>query len=152
MKSIFPVLFLCMISIALASFDNQQTAPADTIAVIVNKGNPISLLTASEVKLYYLRRIKKRWPVINKNIRPADQKKHSDERDAFYALLGLTEFEVEQYFVTKQLQNAERPPDKFSTEADLINFVEDEIGAIGYIKASSVTPELMEKVKVVLTR
>jgi ABC-type phosphate transport system substrate-binding protein len=134
------------------SFDVTHGTTTESIVVIVNKGNPVTTLSAGEVKLYYLRRIKKRWPEINKNIRPADQKKQCGERDAFYALLGLDDSQVEQYFVTKQLQNAERPPDKFTTEADMINFVAEEIGAIGYIKASSVTPEVIAKVKVVFTR
>lgn len=137
---------------SLMSFDSEHGTTEESIAVIVNKDNPVATLSTGEVKLYYLRRIKKRWPIINKNIRPADQKKSSEERDAFYALLGMTAFEVDQYFITKQLQNAERPPDKFSSEADLINFVADEIGAIGYIRASSITPEILEKVKVVYTR
>lgn len=119
--------------------------------IIANKDNPITVLTASEVKLYYLRKIKKRWPGINKNIRPADRKKKCAERDSFYSMLGMTDSQVEQYFMNKQLQNAERPPDKFSTEDELIDFVADEIGAIGYIKASSVTPEVLAKVKIVFT-
>ena len=134
------------------SFDIKHGATAESIVVIVNKGNPVTTLSASEVKLYYLRKIKKRWPEINKNIRPADLKKQCGERDAFYALLGLSDSEVEQYFVTKQLQNAERPPDKFATEAELIDFVAEEIGSIGYIKASSITPGVSAKVKVVFTR
>ncbi|MEJ7645485.1 MAG: hypothetical protein WKF87_12890 [Chryseolinea sp.] len=143
---------ICIIFFSLVSFDMRYIPPAGSIAIIINKENPVSELSASEVKLYYLRRIKKRWPVINKNIRPADLKKSCEEREAFYALLGFSGFQVEQYFITKQLQNAERPPDKFATEAELIDFVAGEIGAIGYIKASSVTPEIMERVKVVFTR
>jgi ABC-type phosphate transport system substrate-binding protein len=152
MKAVLLIALLFISSLSLVSFKKKSNESVHSIAVIVNKANPVSELSASEVKLYYLRRIKKRWPVINKNIRPADQKKQCEERSAFYSLLGLSDFEVEQYFVTKQLQNAERPPDKFSTEAELIRFVEDEIGAIGYIRASSVTPEVLERVKVVFTR
>jgi len=152
MKTISLLSIICLTAITSVSFDINHEAAIQSIAVIVNKGNPVVTLSASEVKLYYLRRIKKRWPEIDKNIRPADQKKQCEERDAFYALLGLDDAQVEQYFITKQLQNAERPPDKFATEAELINFVAEEIGAIGYIKASSATPEVMAKVKVVFTR
>jgi len=143
---------ICITLYLLVSFDMRNEAADEGIAIIVNKGNPVSALSASEVRLYYMRRIKKRWPVINKNIRPADLKKACEEREAFYALLGLSAIQVEQYFITKQLQNAERPPDKFSTEAEMIDFVAEEIGAIGYLKASSVTPEIMERVQVVFTR
>lgn len=152
MKTTFLLTIICLTALLNVAFDVERAPATESIAVIVNKENPVSTLTASEVKLYYLRRIKKRWPEIDKNIRPADQKKPCEEREAFYQLLGLNDSQVEQYFVTKQLQNAERPPDKFATESDMINFVAEEVGAIGYIKASSVTPEVMAKVKVVFTR
>lgn len=152
MKTTFLLTIICITAFLLVSFDTQRGAATESIVVIVNKGNPVSALSLSEVRLYYLRRIKKRWPEIDKNIRPADLKKSSEERDAFYKLLGLNDAQVEQYFVTKQLQNAERPPDKFATEAEMIDFVAGEVGAIGYIKAKSVTPEVLAKVKVVFTR
>ncbi len=152
MKTTSLLSIICLTAFLFVSLDAKHGAATESIVIIVNKGNPVTTLSASEVKLYYLRRIKKRWPEINKNIRPADQKKQSEERDTFYELLGLSDSQVEQYFVTKQLQNAERPPDKFATEEDLINFVAEEVGAIGYIKASSATPEVMAKVKVVFTR
>jgi ABC-type phosphate transport system substrate-binding protein len=138
-------------AIVFVSFDVKHDTAAEGIVIITNKDNPVTVLTASEVKLYYLRKIKKRWPAINKNIRPADRKKRCAERDSFYSFLGMSDNQVEQYFVNKQLQNAERPPDKFNTEAELINFVAEEIGAIGYIKASSVTPEILARVKIVFT-
>jgi ABC-type phosphate transport system substrate-binding protein len=152
MKTTSLLSIICLAACLFLSFDVKLGVATEGIAIIVNNANPVTTLSASEVKLYYLRRIKKRWPEIDKNIRPADQKKQSGERDAFYNLLGLNDSQVEQYFVTKQLQNAERPPDKFSTDADMINFVAEEIGAIGYIKASSATPDVMAKVKVVFTR
>lgn len=143
--------FLALLTIGLCCSFSNEPVPAEQIAVIVNKENPVGDLSASEVKLYYLRKIKKRWPELNKNIRPADRKGKCAERDAFYAgVLGMKDTEVEEYFVNKQLQNAERPQDKFATEADLINFVAEEPGAIGYVKAGSLSAEVKGRVKVVL--
>ena len=151
MKKIVILSIFCLTASCLLSFDFRPTTAAERIVIIVHKDNPVATLSASEVKLYYLRRIKKRWPGIDKNIRPVDRKKKCDERDAFYSIIGLNESQIEQYFVNKQLQNAERPPDKFATETEMIAFVAEEIGAIGYIKASSVTPEILAKVKIVFT-
>lgn len=152
MKKIFvwPLLFLSIV--LLSSFNETKTINNEGLAIIVNKDNPVTRLSVSEAKLYYLRKIKKRWPQLNKNIRPADRKRKCSERDAFYQnVLGMTDNEVEQYFVNKQIQNAERPQDKFSSEEEMIDFVADEPGAIGYIKASSITPEVRAKIKIVLT-
>ncbi len=152
MKKISTLFVFLLISVLLTSFGIETNVAGESMVVIVHKDNPVAKLTASEVKLYYLRKIKKRWPGINKNIRPAGRKSKCVEQDAFYAqVLGMTIDEVEQYFATKQLQNAERPYDKFLSDADIIRFVEEEPGAIAYVNAQSLTEEAKQKVKIVLT-
>ena len=148
----FILMLLIFLSVTLLSGFSAPEGVIESISIIVNKDNPVGDLNAGEVKLYYTRKIKKRWHELNKNIRPADRKNKCAERDAFYSsILGMKDYEVEEYFINKQVQNAERPQDKFGNEADLINFVADEPGAIGYIKTSSVTPEVRARVKIVLT-
>lgn len=147
---------LFIISILSVLFFSNATKhtvmQGESIVVIVNKDNPVEKLTVSEVKLYFTRKIKKRWPGFEKNIRPATRKTKCAERDTFYRnVLSMTDEGVEEYFTNKQLQNAERPPDKFTSEADLVNFVAEEPGAIGFIKASSWNDELKSKVKAVLS-
>ena len=125
--------------------------PAEKMVVIVNKNNPIGTLSNAEVKSYYLRKLKSRWPGSNKSIRPVDRKAKCREQEIFYAyILEMNTAEVEQYFTTRQLQNAERPTDKFQTEAEIIDFIATEPGAIGYVSAKAISPELKEKIKIVL--
>lgn len=139
---------LCLIATMVV---NSAFAPAEKMVVIINKNNPIGTLTNAEVKSYYLRKLKSRWPGINKSIRPVDRKVKCREQEIFYAyILEMNTAEVEQYFTTRQLQNAERPADKFQTEIEIIEFVSSEPGAIGYVSAKVITPELKEKIKVVL--
>lgn len=127
-------------------------APAGTeLAIIINKENPVEKLTAGEVKLYWLRKIKKRWPELNKNIKPVDRKTKNAEQDAFYGkVLGMSAADVETYFNAKQYESGEKPQDKLASDADIINFVGEEAGAIGFVNAASLTPEAKAKVKVVL--
>jgi len=140
-----------LLAICLFLFVNAGTPPAEEFAVIVNAENPVKTLTASEVKLYFLRKLKKRWTEINKNIRPVDRKTACAERDAFYSkVLSMTAVDVEKYFTNKQLQNAERPPDKFSSDAEVINFVSTELGAIGYVNLKSLSTDDKSKVHIVL--
>ena len=112
--------------------------PRSYISIIVNKDNPIGKLTDSEVKLYYLRKLKTRWPDINKNIKPANRKSKCAEQDIFYSkVLGMTADEVDKYFAQKEKESAQKPPDKFETDADILKFVSTEIGAIGFVNAKS---------------
>src|SRR4051812_19643036 len=118
MKNIIVVLIL--LSVTLTAF-----APASTeIVIIVNKENPVEKLTAGEVKLYWLRKIKKRWPEINKNIKPADRKTRCGEQESFYfKVLSMKVSDVETYFTQKQYESAEKPQDKFSNDNEIIDFV-----------------------------
>lgn len=147
----YSIALLLIVSIAILSAFN--TAPAkDSIIVIINNDNPITRLTTSEAKLYYLRKLKSRWPGINKNIRPVDRKTKCAERNAFYeSILKMEDKAVDSYFAKRQFQNAERAPEKMTSDSEVIDYVSAEIGAIGYIKSSSLTAEAKLKVKVVLT-
>ncbi|MCB0489019.1 MAG: hypothetical protein R2820_15700 [Cyclobacteriaceae bacterium] len=136
-----------LLAVVLAAF-----RPAGTeIAVIINKENVVDKLTEGEVKLYWLRKIKKRWPDINKNIKPADRKSKCEEQDSFYEkVLGMSSSDVETYFTQKQYENAEKPQDKFASDSAIIDFVAQEVGAIGFVNVSSLSADAKSKVKVVL--
>jgi len=141
------VILMALLCLMLTAF-----APAPTeIAVIVNKENTIDKLSSGEVKLYWLRKIKKRWPDMNKNIKPADRKSKCSEQDAFYSkVLSMSASDVETYFTQKQYESAEKPQDKFASDSDMISFIAEEAGAIGFVNVSSLTAEAKAKVKVVL--
>jgi hypothetical protein len=127
--------------------------PVDgSISIIVHKDNPVAKLAAGEVKLYWLRKIKKRWPETNKNILPVDRKAKCAERDAFYSkILNMGADDVEAYFSNRSYQNAEKPQDKFSSDSEIIDFISKEVGGIGFVSSSSLSAADKEKVKVVLS-
>lgn len=141
------IILLPLLVIALTSF-----APATPeISVIVNKENTLSKLSAGEVKLYWLRKIKKRWPDMNKNIKPVDRKTSCSEQETFYTkVLGMSASDVETYFTQKQYESAEKPQDKFASDNAIIDFVAEEAGAIGFVNTASLSADAKAKVKVVL--
>ncbi len=148
MKKIGLALLGSLCLLVLAAFSPQGTE----ISVIVNKENPVSTLSAGEAKLYWLRKIKKRWPELNKNIKPVDRKSKCMEQDVFYSkVLNMTSTDVESYFSQKQYESAEKPQDKFPNDDAIIGFVSEEQGAIGFVNSSSLNAESKNKVKVVLT-
>ena len=134
-QSILILLFITFTG--LSGFRNHKPESVNII-VIVNKDNPVTKLTAGEVKLYWLRKIKKRWPELNKNIKPVDRKSACPEQETFYSkVLNMTATDVETYFSQKQYESAEKPQDKFSTDAAIVDFVSEEPGAIGYVNANA---------------
>ncbi|NJM24837.1 MAG: hypothetical protein HC859_04265, partial [Bacteroidia bacterium] len=67
MKTI--IVIVATIVLGVLGMDAQAQ---DKMVVIVNNNNPVPTLTASQVKLYYLRRLKRLWPTTNKPIKPVD--------------------------------------------------------------------------------
>lgn len=147
-----PLFLAAFILLICAGFKVNKRSGGVPVAIIVNAENPVNTLTAGEVKLYWLRKIKSRWPVINKNIKPVDRKSKCSEQETFYwKVLSMTTDDVETYFITRQYQNAQKPQEKFNSDKEIIEFVSEEPGAIGFINAASFSGEAKSKVKVVLT-
>jgi ABC-type phosphate transport system substrate-binding protein len=120
------------------------------LVVIVNNANPVAAMTASQVKLTYLRKINKRWKELNKNIVPLDRKSDNEARKMFMKdVLQMSSDEVVRYFTEREYQNAEAPPVKFASDDEIIEYVENNVGAIAYVSKSSIKAD--SKVKVVLS-
>ncbi len=149
MKNLKYFAFLFLILLCGSAFIQKGT-PDQSVLIIVNKDNPIEKLSMAEVKLYWLRKVKKRWPEINKNIRPVDRKNKSSEQESFYKkVLKMEANDVEAYFNQRQYESAEKPQDKFSNDRDIVQFVSEQEGSIGYINANYLDSDLKSKVKIV---
>jgi len=150
MKSRILYTFLGIATMLLvSSFLSRSFAIQGEMAVIVNAENPVTTMTASQVKLTYLRKINKRWKELNKNIVPVDRKTDNEIRKAFLKdVLQMSADEVTRYFTEREYQNAEAPPIKLSTDEEIIEYVESNVGAIAFVNKASVKPT--NKVKVVL--
>lgn len=138
-------------AVLLLGINQQVNAQSNDIVIIVNSDNPVEEMTAGKAKLYYLRKVKKRWPEIEKNIKPVDQAGNSELKSFFLSkVLGMPEAEVNNYFTQRQFANAEKPPIKFSSEDEVIKYVSENMGAIGYVSKQSFS-RANGKVKAVLT-
>lgn len=150
MKKITIALLIASSASLLVSFAPVPAKPKVEIAIIINAANPSGKMGADFVKNFWLRRFVKRWKEINKSVSPVDRKNKCEEQETFYnAILGLPSNAVEAYLAAKQYQSGDAPPQKFSTDAEIINYVGQEIGAIGYVNAASVK-ESDTNVKVIL--
>ncbi|MCU0428554.1 MAG: hypothetical protein MUF42_01155 [Cytophagaceae bacterium] len=138
---------LLIISISMSSYQGQNLGTE--MVVIVNNSNPVSTLTSSQVKLTYLRKINKRWKELNKNILPVDRKSDQDLRKSFIKeVLQMSPEELSRYYTEREYQNAEAPPVKLNSDAEVIAYVESNVGAIGYVSKAAANANA-NKVKVV---
>jgi ABC-type phosphate transport system substrate-binding protein len=132
------------------SFTSATPPASIEIAIIINASNPVEKLSGELVKNYWLRRFVKRWKENNTGILPVDRKNKCLERDTFYKhILGLPPDDVEAYLSARQYQNGDSPMQKFMSDQEIINYVSQQPGAIGYVNAASVGKD--SGVKTILT-
>jgi len=132
------VALLLAVATVCMSFTSPAPAPNIEVAIIVNSGNPVDKMNNELVKSFWLRRFVRRWKEINKGILPVDRKTKCAEQDIFYvSVLGLAPEVVEAYLSARQYQNGDSPIQKFTSDADIIEYVSQQPGAIGYVNAAS---------------
>jgi ABC-type phosphate transport system substrate-binding protein len=82
-------------------------------------------------------RLQTDWPD-GGHARPVDQSKSSPVRDAFSReVLGKSLAAVEQYWTQAIFSGRAVPPVEKRTDADVLAYVRENPGAIGYVSASS---------------
>ncbi len=121
---------------------------AGELAIIVNDSNPASAMSAFEVKQHYLKDTA-RWDSGQK-VRPADCKYDASVRNAFLSnVLGMTDIEIDRYWITQQYVNGEKPPATLDDDSSVMRFVAKFEGAIGCVDRGSLNGA--RGVKAVLT-
>ena len=121
---------LCAIISLLISFQEMEGV------VIVHPSNATNEMTISQAKLFYTRKIKRYWPN-NMPIRPVALKGKTGLQTSFYhKVLRMSQEEVEGYFKQRQFANAESAPVEVSSESEMVEYVSNNGGAIGFVSAS----------------
>jgi len=149
MKKILSLLIIIASINLYDGFISKVNAQSGLI-IIVNNDNPTGEMSVGQVKLYYTRKIKKRWPKTNASIKPVALKKSSSKTAFLSSVLKMSASEVDNYFKQRQFANAEAPPVQFSSDAEVINFIVNNPGAIGYVSKAGYNAA-SGKVKAVLT-
>ncbi len=156
MKKIIVILSVLIGSLMLVGFEqaNQRTQETqdNELVVILNKANTLESMSTAQVKLFYLRKIKKRWPKMNKNILPTDRKGTPAEKQEFLSkVLKMSSAEFKRYNVTAQYQYATMPPQAMASDKEVIEYVKKNVGGIGYVRKSSLSSGDLGAVKIVFT-
>lgn len=113
------------------------SAASQEMVVIVNNSNPVSTMKKIEVKLYYMRKIKKSWPDLGKSIQPAGLSEDNAARQEFLStIMKMNQGQLDAYFKQVQFSTGDKMPPMFATENELIEFVSTNEGALAYVSTS----------------
>ena len=121
---------------------------ADEVMVIVNGDNTWMTSDVREIRTYWLKG-RQEWPN-GVRVSPADRDGESVARKLFLAkVLGMSNDEVERYWIEKRYQAGVSPPRKAASDAQMIEFVGAVKGAVGFVDVRSLAGITDRKVKVI---
>jgi len=120
---------------ALLAFAPNSHAQGD-FKIVVNAGNPISEMSASDVAGLFMKKVGK-FPG-GGPATPVDQAKNSAIRGAFArAALGRPASAVDSYWQQQIFAGGELPPAAKASDDEVIAFVKATPGGIGYVSAGA---------------
>lgn len=112
-------------------FFGAFSAQASGLAVIVNAANTATADKA-KIKAYFLGTAR-RWPD-GSSVKTVDLPEAHPVRNRFYeGLLGKNEFDMKMYWSTTIFTGAGIPPKSLAEEKEVVKFVKENPGAIGYV-------------------
>ena len=132
----------------LAALSGVELGAADAgFVLIANSANPVSELSSDAVARFYLKKAR-RWPN-GGGVTPVDQSATSLVRTAFTReVLGRTIGEMRDYWLKQTLSGADVPPVSRGADADVIEFVAQDAGAIAYVSAATRLPAEVKALRV----
>jgi ABC-type phosphate transport system substrate-binding protein len=124
-------------ALALALLLPAAVAAADFV-VVVNSAVPVSSLSRSEASRLFLRS-STQWPN-GEHVKPVDLAKGSPVRAAFTKeILGRSPGAIEQYWTQAVFSGRAVPPPEKRTDNEILSYVRETPGAIGYVSAGAAT-------------
>jgi ABC-type phosphate transport system substrate-binding protein len=119
------------------TWSRGSAAGGEVLAVIVNKGNPVSTLSQNELRPIF-QTTKKAWSS-GEDAVPINLPEDTELRNEFdKAILGLDPERVARYWTDRKVRGGARPPIRVPTTSAVLKAVAAKPGAIGYVKLSEV--------------
>lgn len=123
-----------LLAIILIGFATEATA--QSFKVIVNEANTTETISKKELSEIFLKN-KTKWDD-GSSITPVDLKASSETRKAFSnEILGRDVGAIRSYWQQAAFSGAGTAPVERSSEAEVITFVKNNPGAVGYISEST---------------
>lgn len=125
----------------------RSEAPTAAYQLVVNEANPTGSLRAADISRIFLKR-RLQWGD-GQAIQVVDQSVASSVRGAFSrGVLDMSLGEVRDYWMKVLLSGRGVPPLVRDGDADVLEFVLAEPGAIGYVSAETALPTGVKRVGV----
>lgn len=120
----------------LAAGPLAPAGAAESFQVVVHVSNPVSVLSAQEVSKMFLKKVS-RWEGGGK-VSPVDLEERSPVREAFSLRVhGKDTPAIKAYWQRMIFSGRDVPPPEMKTVREVLDYVRDHPGAIGYVPAGT---------------
>jgi ABC-type phosphate transport system substrate-binding protein len=130
MKKILILLLLCFV---VANSKAQ-------VAVIANKSVPLESISETKLLDIYSGEIK--WWDNGDPVVVFDLAEKTEVKSEFYNFIGKSTSRMKSIWLKKMLSGEGEPPEALKSEDEMLKFVVETIGAIGFISINKVVPEV----------
>lgn len=121
-----------LIALAMGAIGVSAAVAADGYKVIVHSSNPASSLPREQVARFFLKQ-ETAWPS-GQAVKPVDLERGSPTRAAFSTkVVQRAVPQVVAYLQQRLFSGRATPPPEVRTPAEVVSFVEQNEGAIGYV-------------------
>jgi ABC-type phosphate transport system substrate-binding protein len=128
--------FFFILVIACLLYGRAAQAQAQ-IVVVVNKSNPITSVSTSDLKSMFTGDLTK-FPS-GSSVTLVTYKSDTETRKKFYQALGKKYNECQALLLKRMLNDGLKPPASFESDEDVVNYVAKTPGAIGVVSAALVS-------------
>ena len=129
---------LLKIAIYVLSFACYVMTADAQVAIIAHKDVPAESIGRSGLLDFYLFDVLS-WPSSELDVVICDLRLKGDVKDEFYEYLGKSSSRVKSIWLKRKLAGEGDPPEFFETEEELLQYVADTPGAIGFVHLSKVS-------------
>jgi ABC-type phosphate transport system substrate-binding protein len=137
-------LILFALLVLLASVAPAQ---AQEFRVVVNEANPVKSLTQAELARIFLKKTTE-WPAGGR-ITAVDLGRSASTRESFSkAIHGRGVSAIESHWQQQIFAGKDVPPPEKPSDADVLAFVKDNAGGIGYVSAGTAIGEGVKAIQV----
>lgn len=129
---------LLMVSLSILLFGHLSVAnETRAFKVIVHASNPESELTKQEISKLFLKKVKK-WKSSKEAVLPVDLISDSPVREKFSkAIHGRKVSSVKAYWQKQIFSGRGVPPEEKGSDKEILEYVEKNVDAIGYVSESA---------------
>jgi len=135
LRNLVKVIFYFVVMMLMA-LQSAHSAEGEEIVFIVNGSNPVTEISANEIRDYYFKR-KRQWPS-GESVRFIDRSLTSNIHDQFVRkILRKSNSDVELFWIGQKLYTGDSAPLRETSDNSTIQFVSTFKGAIGYVSSST---------------